>query len=388
MGRWPVTLTFFYWCFSAFSLGIAIQQASLILFILMGLVFSLGGVPAFSLPRVSHKRGLFFFFVIILSAILAQVTEGFRGEATIHWALIVFWALHARTVADLRWVTLHRVLVILSVPGMLYSVYWLLRPDEIAWALKVGFSMYPRAFGFVSNPITHAEGLVIIACWTVSRLSGTVVKTERRWLIAHLALSLSIILASRVRAGILGFAVLLLLDAWLTPKRRRLCLCFLAIMVVGFFSSVFIFGFNSASVKERLLLSQNSLQLFLKHPILGIGPDKFELVIPHDRNIRGVHPHNTVLGILTETGVVGLVAFLAFMWGIGRRSIQLFKSYRETGDDRRWASQALLYVFICFWIFGLFDFNFGDSELLVFHGFHWAVIARFSLPDEPPDDLT
>ena len=81
------------------------------------------------------------------------------------------------------------------------------------------------------------------------------------------------------------------------------------------------------SVDQRASFAYVSWHMFRDHPILGVGFGRFydhKLPYLSDRrqtveleSIRGLHHHNTALSILTETGLVGLAAFIGvfFAWG-------------------------------------------------------------------------
>ena len=75
------------------------------------------------------------------------------------------------------------------------------------------------------------------------------------------------------------------------------------------------------SVDQRASFAYVSWHMFCDHPILGVGFGRFyDRKLPYlsDRSqqielesIRGLHHHNTLLSVLTETGLVGLSAFVA-----------------------------------------------------------------------------
>jgi O-antigen ligase len=86
--------------------------------------------------------------------------------------------------------------------------------------------------------------------------------------------------------------------------------------------------------------------MFCDHPVLGVGFGRFyDAKLPYlsDRrqqieleSIRGLHHHNTLLSILTETGLVGIAAFMAVLiawvraaWVLATRAEQQW--YRAHG---------------------------------------------------------
>lgn len=373
---------FFTFCFAAFSLGIGAQQILLCLLFLVGLGQALIGKHRFaSAYQGIHSAGIF--FAVMLAVVLAhQWMTGFEQRARFHWAFVVMWAISIPLVSCVNWRLVHRALVVVSLPGLIFSLFTLMEPAEFQWALKIeSFSMYPRAYGFVSNPITNAEGLVVIAGWTLARLESMGLK-ERRWMRAHLVISVAIIVLSRVRAGVVGFVAILILHAMFNPRHRKAIGLGILITLAGFAITLPIFGFNSASINERMVLTQHSLELWFNHFWLGIGPDNYAKYPIPETGLTG-HAHNTLLGVATEYGLFGLLAFLWFLFHMGKRILALFSTYRLYRGPLPWVTKALCYAFCSFIVFGLFDYNLGDTELLILHGYHWAIALRIPLKHEP-----
>jgi O-antigen ligase len=82
--------------------------------------------------------------------------------------------------------------------------------------------------------------------------------------------------------------------------------------------------------------------MFCDHPILGVGFGRFfDQKLPYlsDRrqkveleSIRGLHHHNTLLSVLTETGLIGLASFVAVFVAWGRSAWTLAR----TADAAPW----------------------------------------------------
>lgn len=375
-----------YLLFGSFFMGIFTLQVFFFVLVLWNwVVVSLDGdwAPGSWLKR--HGVSLAFWCFMLASAVYQQAS-GLGDDFGFHWAFYAFWLLTARQVAGLDFKILHRVLLFASVPGLIYSFYWLLRPEMIEWALGGDnrFSMYPRAAGFLSNPITHAEGLVVLLGWGLARLQTEMSSRERRWMVVHMVASLLIILGSRVRAGVLGFLVLLLLHGIFSPKHRKLCISLVVLMVAAFPITYAVFGFNTDSLTERLVLIQHNLELLWEHLMFGIGPDRFHVYpLPETPDIPS-HPHNTLIGVATEMGLPGLFFFLAFMVVVGGRLLLLNRRCEATGCAPAWVARALTYSFGVFWLLGLFDYNFADTELLILHCLLWGVMDHLAARCEVP----
>ncbi|MDJ0839129.1 MAG: O-antigen ligase family protein [Acidobacteriota bacterium] len=369
-------LGFCYVALAGFSFGIVLQQSLLTLFAIFSLVLGAmrGGFPTYMLSR-ARLAVLLFLGVLLLTTWINKDLYPSPERVRIQWPVFVYWVLAPMVVAGIDYRKLHRTLVICSAPGLLYSFYWLLQPDEILHALKVGFTMFPRAHGFESNAITYAEGLTVIGAWSLARLAWDVDPKERRWIRIHLALSVLVIVFSRVRSGLLGFGILFLLHGLLTPHLRKKSLIALAAMMTLFALGTLFFGFNVASLQERVDLLNANLDLIKQSPWIGIGPNKFMLTLENGQVIPE-HPHNTLIGILVEAGVVGLCAYLAMIAVLARQLFHVYRARHRPGDPLDWPVRALLYVFVLYHIFGIFDYNFNDTESLLMHGLHWGIITE------------
>lgn len=88
--------------------------------------------------------------------------------------------------------------------------------------------------------------------------------------------------------------------------------------------------FDLKSNQDRLTIWDASLRIFRDHPIVGAGPGSFlELsasYIPPERYRRHATPHNVVLSIASDLGVLGLLAFLWVMGRAARAAVHLWKT--------------------------------------------------------------
>jgi O-antigen ligase len=105
------------------------------------------------------------------------------------------------------------------------------------------------------------------------------------------------------------------------------------------------------SVDQRTSFAYVSWKMFKDHPVFGVGFGRFyDQKLPYlsDRSqdfelesIRGLHHHNTLLSLLTETGLLGVVAFLALLAAWGRAAWSLARDSELPGWCR---SQGLLMI--------------------------------------------
>ena len=82
-------------------------------------------------------------------------------------------------------------------------------------------------------------------------------------------------------------------------------------------------GLISSSLISRLLIWHTAVNAFLNHPIIGMGAYSFWLdshsysQIPnwlYKDWVQGTSEHQTYLAVLTETGIIGLIGFVIFLF--------------------------------------------------------------------------
>jgi O-antigen ligase len=86
-------------------------------------------------------------------------------------------------------------------------------------------------------------------------------------------------------------------------------------------------GSSDSSLRGRIAENLAAIEMFRDHPIIGVGPDNFELHyldyaqrigLDSRAEVRGAH--NLYLESLAETGIVGTIPFFALLWVGLRRS--------------------------------------------------------------------
>ncbi len=127
---------------------------------------------------------------------------------------------------------------------------------------------------------------------------------------------------------------------------------------------------------QRTCMWRSGLAMFRDHPLTGVGPGGMKEI--YDRYMlpaateRAGHLHSVPVQILASMGLAGFVAFLLLYGSLFRCSIGGWRD-RGPGAALRLGVTALLVGFL---VNGLFEWNFGDEELLyplfVLAGMAWA----------------
>ncbi len=236
-------------------------------------------------------------------------------------------------------------------------------------------SLLNRIDGFMSHWMTFSGqvmlGLVFLAGWGPSASRRfprwTKVAVLLVWLLLATALILTLTRGAWLGA-MAGMGLLLALRNW------RWCVVGLAVVAVlymmlpePFHERVLSsFDLNDATTRGRIALLRTGLILLESSPWTGVGPrlvwpaalaNRQEHELPDDLY---QHLHNNPLQVAAELGAPALLAWLAIWLRIAWDLVRI----RRRGDE---PSQALasggLAAMVAFHVMGLFEYNFGDSEI-------------------------
>jgi O-antigen ligase len=131
---------------------------------------------------------------------------------------------------------------------------------------------------------------------------------------------------------------------------------------------------DTDSNQHRIVTFRTGVQMIRAHPLLGLGPEQtskqFGGYVPQD--IRRPlptgyygHLHNIYLQYAAERGIP---AMLAMMWLLGLVLGDCLLALRRIGPGRsqeRWVLHATVAFMLAILVEGLFEFNLGDSEVLM-----------------------
>jgi O-antigen ligase len=171
-------------------------------------------------------------------------------------------------------------------------------------------------------------------------------RTRNAWLGALVGLALLAVLRAPRALWGLAAAVALLLVARPAPLVDRLTVV-------------------DASSRDRYYMWQAGIDMIRAKPVFGQGPGMILAVYPQYRwpeapNPRQPHLHDNALQIAAERGLPCLAWWL---WWV---AAAMGDAWRETRRGAGWYAPATLAFLAAFMAAGLFEYNFGDSEVLMF----------------------
>lgn len=224
-----------------------------------------------------------------------------------------------------------------------------------------------RVTGTLSHWMTFSGVQLLVWCAAVPAL----IALNRKWLPAVFIVGTAIAV-SNTRSVWLAAATGFAFVAFALP-RRLLARVLIPMIVVGLALSPIIYRRVSTSFDKTLSTNYSraayrtvGIEMIKDHPIFGVGPERIDDEFPKyyngpDLGFYG-HLHNNFIQIAAERGLICLVAFLWFFLELYR---SLLRQLKNTDEDAQWVSLGALAALTGFMVAGLYEFNFGDSEVLV-----------------------
>lgn len=141
---------------------------------------------------------------------------------------------------------------------------------------------------------------------------------------------------------------------------------------------------------DRLCMAQAGLAMIAEHPVLGLGPEMVEERYPLYRppsapRYQVPHLHNSFLEIAAERGIPSLLAYLGM---VGLALAAGWRRYRREGGrdgPRADLLLGLLVALVAFNLAGLFENNWGDTE--VQRPVWFLIAAPFCLGSRAPEEV-
>ena len=133
---------------------------------------------------------------------------------------------------------------------------------------------------------------------------------------------------------------------------------------------------STSSLVERCLLWDKTYHIVDKHPIAGCGIGNWQILFP-DASLEGLYrsdvwnvnftkPHNEYLGVLSETGYLGLLLYIAFLTSL---IVLSFFALCKTQNRRDFLYGAIvLSIFVGSCVNALFDFPNSRIEHVIWMG--------------------
>ena len=199
--------------------------------------------------------------------------------------------------------------------------------------------------------------LIVIAIPLVLLAAQLTQQMILRVVFVLLALDLSWLLYETRNRGAAVAAVAVVGLLWMQSRHKVLALALaLPVIVAGStmfmstsywqrFADLWENGPARGSAESRLEIWEGSWKMFREHPLTGVGPGNYvALLKDYAPRHQGFGPHNNYIALLSETGLPGLMLYVAFflsaagvLWHVGRSHVDVWP-----GGAARFALAALV----------------------------------------------
>jgi putative inorganic carbon (hco3(-)) transporter len=347
------------------TFSIALTQTALGLTLILWLFFALRGKAPAPRRTMLDVPLLLFVAVSFAAALLSdQRAESFRHLK--NFALMPVIYLVGSLLATRRAALAQFVVLLVSGAGV--AAYGI-----AIFLLGKGAGTLGRTPGPFANAMTFGGILLVLCSLYLAIALGAGVARRLRLaalgaaIAAFTALFFSFTRSSWVGA-VVSVAVILafLRRRWLAPFAAALVL-FVILLPAPYRARVeSIWNPKHMTNVHRLQLLRGSIGIIKDHPIIGVGTmdlaDVYRRYKPPDAIQIFGHMHNIFLQIAVQTGFVGLAVFCWMLFSFFRlmaRNLRL----DLPPPERAWVVGSLG-VLAGFIVNGLFDWNFGDAEVV------------------------
>ncbi len=249
---------------------------------------------------------------------------------------------------------------------------------QIVFAVAISLDGIIQYFGEAQHDLEHritgptAHVMTYSGFLLPASLLLIILAVRRRsgWMIAPAAIVSFALLLTFTRSVWLGwlvaiFAVLLLnRSAWILYAVTVLIFAVTFVPEAMFGRLVSSFDVQQSSNLDRIRMAEGGLEMIKDHPVLGVGPANVKEVYPLYRKadaprFRPPHLHNNIIQLWAERGIGAVLAYLLLLGLFLRECARGWQ-----GPGREFA-EAGVAIAVGLAYAGLFEFNFGDTEVLL-----------------------
>jgi len=241
-----------------------------------------------------------------------------------------------------------------------------------------------RIKGFMSHWMTFSGTLMLVLIALAAYL--LCYGFRRAWWSAPLALlAAASLYLSQTRSTLLLGATAGLLAVALAHRRFRTMAGLVALIAAAYLLSPAViqhrlraaFDPNDPNTRNRIELFGTAARLIRDHPWFGVGPQGVAVAAQSYRGDSSYpvwmyqHMHNNFLQIAAERGIPGLLLWCWLMAAFGWDAWKRLRAAQRAGPpshvvrEARMVSTAAVGAWLALMAAGMFEYNFGDSEVLI-----------------------
>ncbi|MCX6813426.1 MAG: O-antigen ligase family protein [Candidatus Azambacteria bacterium] len=285
--------------------------------------------------------------------------------------------------------------------------------QNLQWHLVPGYTIF-------SNPTFVAPYFLFHFFWSLYQIWNSK-SWQKLYYISASALILWAIFLGQIRGafiglflGILFLGIGLIFSNIFKVRSRILIAALYAIIVLGlmlgwqfrdskfveksYFSRFSHISFEDATIQTRFLTWQASFKGLWDRPMFGVGPENFNYLFNAHYNPRLLmyggssfaetwqdKPHNAFIEILTETGIIGGLAYISIWLFVVFYLFRIFKRGLTVQIGEKFLSLILASAFVAYFVAMFFSFDsFGSwFGLFLFLAFLAASRSNLNLQIHP-----
>ncbi|MBI4473765.1 MAG: O-antigen ligase family protein [Acidobacteria bacterium] len=307
---------------------------------------------------------------------LAMSAEPGIGMGTVNKFVLFSMGLLAATIVSTPWrlkVSHGALLLVAGVSSCVALVQFVIQYARFLTTQNLADdpTVLARITGFMGHWMTFSGEQLLVWCAAIP----AVLILGRRWLFL-LGLVGAALVLSFTRSVWLGAAAGFLVAAMMAPRKMLIGVVLPVAFVAAAASGLIYhrvsmsFGRQFAPDTGRIEMIFAGLRMIRDNPLFGVGPERIRAEFPHyyrsgdlaSADFYYGHLHNNILQIAAERG---LLCLAAFFWFIFELYASLTGSLKTAAEDTRWAILSALAALTGFLVAGFFEYNFGDSEVLL-----------------------
>jgi putative inorganic carbon (hco3(-)) transporter len=244
-------------------------------------------------------------------------------------------------------------------------------------------NLMDRISGFMGHWMTLA-GLLMLVFMMLSAYALFLGIKKHAWVLPAAGIIISALLLSQTRNAWMGLAAGII--ALILLRRPRI-LFFSPLVLLLFFVAApemvqqrILTGLDPTdpNTRNRIELFTTAIAMVKDNPVFGVGPKNVGEAALQYRSSRDFpdwmyqHMHNNFLQVASETGIPGLILWIWFMFRLAWDALTCHRHAAGPSppagarfrQEALMASAAALSAWVALMTAGMFEYNFGDSEVL------------------------
>ena len=238
-------------------------------------------------------------------------------------------------------------------------------------------SLANRPSGFFSIYMTLGGFLLVTGLLAFSYLMVPSRERKSVWVYTSVLLILSALMTTLSRSAwiglVVGTAVVVVASG---RKKVGLCLALVTVLVVFIAPHSIrqrvksMVNLRDKTAVERIYMWNSGLQMFMEKKFLGFGPGRIQenytrYANPEVTPKSPSHLHNNMVHLAAERGILALGAWIWVWIGYFVLVIRRIRNTRDAPFGTRFRMVGGLAVAAGFLSAGMFEYNFGDSEVVM-----------------------